>query len=60
MQEHHRRQNLLNAKQYRQDEYTIASVTSIVDDASISSLATNADPNLGLSSSLPYVDSSQR
>lgn len=51
---------MANAKPYRQDEYIIASATSIVDDASVAALATNADPNLGLTAPLPYLDSAQK
>ncbi|GFY40471.1 beta-scruin [Trichonephila inaurata madagascariensis] len=53
-------QSRAHATHYGQDEYSLPSMTSIVDNASVSPLAANADPNLGLTSSLAPIDSSQR
>ncbi|GFS82723.1 beta-scruin [Nephila pilipes] len=53
-------QSRAHAAHYGQDEYSLPSMTSIVDNSSISPLAANADPNLGLTSALVPIDSSQR
>ncbi|XP_054714585.1 beta-scruin-like [Uloborus diversus] len=56
-----RRQSSIHAKQqYRLDERSIPSVTSIVDDGSVSALSTNADPNIGLVPPLPTLDTTQK
>ncbi|GIY70834.1 beta-scruin [Caerostris extrusa] len=51
-------QNHSQVGSYRQDEYSLPSMTSIVDSSG--SLPVNADPNLGLTAPLPPTDSSQR
>ncbi|GBN53537.1 hypothetical protein AVEN_35365-1 [Araneus ventricosus] len=53
-------QSQTHSAHYRQDEYSLPSMTSIVDNSSVSALAANADPNVGLTTSLAHVDSSQR
>ncbi|XP_035223796.1 beta-scruin-like [Stegodyphus dumicola] len=56
-----RKQRLANSHRYIQDEIILPSESiSTINDVYLSGLATNADPNLGLTAPLPTLDSSEK